>query len=346
MDEDQTARIWWSFLVVSGIAILYKLFPIFRRNASRASRRRLMNFVPSIIYGVVALQEASREYPSDTPAILIACERLHGATRSRTFFCMILLDSAFIGCFATALGLGSRYTTFDWGACSTDRCRRSCLLHFMGLLTVINIAMDFIIIAPLAALPSTLSAAVFLIAEPLQLHRRRYSHLEKPIELFQRQKKKLNIASLFLDDNIAAALVTHLHFAEVAKVALTSKSIRGAVLQSGSQRADHRKEMLCETACDKGTKTECWACARLICLDSILIPRTESHIKTCFAVCTHCYLFKKKLVPASRTAAWAQNNLASQHNRCGALDSKASKTQILCSSCALLPVEETIAQGF
>ena len=154
---------------------------------------------------------------------------------------------------------------------------------------------QFTLIIPVASLPSTLRAPLFYLYRFLRFRRPAAAHHHPPpSHAWQHddvsEKAPLllpgraSLETAFRHDAIAASLARYMHFDDVANVSRTSKAMSRAVFApSVANAADDddscrrgrdaaavaRLDMLCAATCsDSGggsSKSECWACAKVIC---------------------------------------------------------------------------------
>ena len=73
------------------------------------------------------------------------------------------------------------------------------------------------------------------------------------------------LREVLADDRIAKRIARHLHFIDISNLSSSSRDVWSAMYQGSGSRDAKRVQMLCEMACVGGKKSECWACARLIC---------------------------------------------------------------------------------
>lgn len=134
------------------------------------------------------------------------------------------------------------------------------------------IACHITLTLPLLAPPAPVRAQLFLIARALRFRRRAskrnaaWQDLEKAAVHDAVRDEKASLVAMFREDAIATSLANHLHFDDVANVSRTSRTMRGAVFHPSPEHGEQRFDMICESTCMGGAeKSECWACARLIC---------------------------------------------------------------------------------
>lgn len=179
------------------------------------------------------------------------------------------------------------------------------------------IAFQSAIIAPLLAIPTTIRAPIFSLIRPFRQRKHHHHHQQNTQnrEYWRdpeaegsstatgnddddddnNEKKghdgsatwrtqpppSATLASVFRIDAVAARVASHLHFSDVANLAMTSKVVRGAMLYPMFSEKDRvtRVDMFCEAACEDGFKSECWACAQLICEVSFLLSKLGVYIQ-------------------------------------------------------------------
>ncbi|KND89962.1 hypothetical protein TOPH_05341 [Tolypocladium ophioglossoides CBS 100239] len=288
--------------------------------------------------------------------------RWEDGRRSSAGFYLAVVDACYFVCVAIALGVASAFTPWHFDQCGgydvydawpvteagrAGECRR---MQTMQILAVL-----FALILPLLAPPSAVRAQLFFVARALRLRRRSarrdaaaWHDLEKAALHDAGRDEKASLVAVFREDAIAASLANHLHFDDVANVSRTSRTMRRAVLHPAPGRGEQRFDMLCESACMAGAeKSECWACARLLCDDCkvdrhwLTRPRTEDHLAHCYALCTKCYMVRPGARPAPFSATWNPRDLAVQHSACASATADAPLAPLgvpvaVCPSCARL----------
>jgi len=91
------------------------------------------------------------------------------------------------------------------------------------------------------------------------------------------EAEKRTLSGLFRHAAVAANIASHLHYSEVVNVSLSSKELRRMVLFGSEKTRDsERLELLTGNSC-QGEKSECWACARIIC-SVLLYPSLSDRI--------------------------------------------------------------------
>jgi hypothetical protein len=75
---------------------------------------------------------------------------------------------------------------------------------------------------------------------------------------------------MLADDAIAEKIASNLHFVDIANLSCTSGPVRQTMHGDKKKPSDKRLQLFCEAACEGGEKSECWACARMICKVSAL----------------------------------------------------------------------------
>ncbi|GJN66229.1 hypothetical protein PLICBS_000245 [Purpureocillium lilacinum] len=230
-----------------------------------------------------------------------------------------------------------------------DDCRQMLTSQIVAVLVLLVLCAQFTLIIPVASLPSTLRAPLFYFYRFLRLRRPAAAHHHPPpshawqhdavsekAPLLLPERPSLETA--FRHDAIAASLARYMHFDDVANVSRTSKAMSRAVFApSVANAADDddscrrgrdaaavaRLDMLCEATCsDSGggsLKSECWACAKVICegchsqRTHLTEPRTTAHLTKCHALCTRCYIRRPGARPAPFLGSWNPDDLAAQH---------------------------------
>lgn len=70
---------------------------------------------------------------------------------------------------------------------------------------------------------------------------------------------------VFADDTIAEKIARHLHFVDITNLSRASKAVRQSIRGDKRMPNEKRLQLFCEASCIGGEKSECWACARMIC---------------------------------------------------------------------------------
>ncbi|POR36278.1 Uncharacterized protein TPAR_03513 [Tolypocladium paradoxum] len=213
--------------------------------------------------------------------------------RSSAGFYLAVVDACFFVCVAIAVGCGSSFTPWHFNQCDsygiynswpiTDagragECQRMLTIQIVAVLALqveclpLIVACQIILTLPLLAPPAPIRAQLFFIARALRFRRRTHKRdaawrdLEKAALHDALRDDKASLVAMFREDAIATSLANHLHFDDIANVSRTSRTMRGAVFRPSPGHAEQRFDMICESACmDGAEKSECWACARVVC---------------------------------------------------------------------------------
>jgi hypothetical protein len=230
-------------------------------------------------------------------------------------------------------------------------------------------------------MPSVIRTQIFFVSRAITLRprskeRNYWRDLEESPLWEKEEHPATGLIHMLQSDGVSRALYSHLHVDDVANISRMSRAMRFAVFSHTGQGRAQRRELICEMACTNGEKTECWGCMKVICdvssvpyphshassvhdsqqmpqgckstRGSVPVPRTDTHLRSCFALCTRCYIRKSSAVPAPFSATWRPDNLATQHLNCSAdsasLKQKGTLQVDACRSCARLTPEQLQAQ--
>ncbi|KAJ6445097.1 glycerol-3-phosphate dehydrogenase [Purpureocillium lavendulum] len=185
--------------------------------------------------------------------------------RSSINFYLALVDAFYAACIIVAIVFGARFTPWNYSNCQAyqvynswpvteagrqGECRRMLTSQIMAVLVILVLAAQFILIVPVAALPSALRAPVFYILRVMRLRRQRHRYRWRRRERAQIVvDEKASLHKAFRDDAIAVTLARHMHFNDVANVSRTSKSMRNAVFRPDADQDGARLDMICEASC-------------------------------------------------------------------------------------------------
>jgi hypothetical protein len=203
-----------------------------------------------------------------------------------------------------------------------------------------------ITVVPLMVIPRPLVAFVFYLLRAL--HSMRLARQKMTTDNFAQEElsKDLSLGILFQHDAVAIALSRQLHLDDIVNVSRASKNTYRSVFMPYRLSKASRRELLCENACKKDTKAECWACSKVICeackvtKTGIPRPRTRDHVEKCYAICTRCYFLGERMYSAPFRAAFRQTDLSVQHNSGCTTNLALPVTAQVCRSCAALEAEE------
>ncbi|KAK5988535.1 hypothetical protein PT974_10018 [Cladobotryum mycophilum] len=272
--------------------------------------------------------------------------------RGTIYFCIILLDLMFIAFVTAATALTSEFIPWKYGHCraygirssptadatgSGVECRQSWNIRIMAIL-IMQVSPPptstcVIYLGPLIAklMQKLLSIVAIWVFKSSASDPRRQSlvlsvdmwkDVEKAMDMQSEKRQAPTLGTVFRNDRIAARIASHLHFDDLTNVSMASKLMRVSVFKPETGDRSDRYELLCETACTKGTKAECWVCTKVICKTCqvrkgpIRVPRTRDHLNSCYALCSKCYFFHQNIQPDSITGPFKARDLSAQHRGC------------------------------